>query len=614
MNWNLSGAYCRRVDGVPLAIELSAAWLKTLPCDQIAHELAQSIDFLASSLRNVPERHRSVRAVLEQSWQHLNDEDRRAFRQLAVFVGGFRSEAAEAVAGASLWTLASLVDKSMLQLTQDGRHRTHTLLQRLGAEKLATRPSELAAVQRRHSTYYADFLDARSESIGSLDLQRILAELEEEIDNLRAAWRYAAQHHLWGELGRSYPALFRFLWIRGRYEEGERLATDALTAACQKTLTPIPSSVHTMLRARQAQFIAAQGRQQEAADILAATLAQAEKDEDLAGQALCNYLIGLGHFNASNRDEALASLGQAFELYQSLDDSAGAAQAAMEIVYVNVYLVGAYVTGRHLVEEGLRLAHQSGDLPTIAVAFDKSACIRWKIGDYDGSEAHYDACLEIARKLDHRYLVAAGVGGLGLVAWGRGDFDAGIALLHERLESMQELGYQSEVDTSLFLLCGIFAHAGYATDAARLLATYPDFPSSYFKLQAQIVAGHFAEVGEELPRQTEVALAAENTYDLASYLLAWSMLLLSACPLLRPQAGSAGATSTAGAPLEQDERTAYARRLLTCLGSYEHCRADTRQCAERLLNNLSQGGAPVALAADCSLEELTLEMLALSFG
>jgi hypothetical protein len=191
------------------------------------------------------------------------------------------------------------------------------------------------------------------------------------------------------------------------------------------------------------------------------------------------------------------------------------------------------------------------------------------------------------------------------VAWGRGDFDAGIALLHERLESMQELGYQTEVDTSLFLLCGIFAHAGYATDAARLLATYPDLPSSYFKLQAQIVAGHFAEVGEELPRQTEIALAGGNTYDLASYLLAWSMLLLSDCPLLRLQAG---------APLEQDERMAYARRLLACLGSYEQCRADTRQCAERLLNKMSQGGAPVAFVADRSLDGLALELLTLGFG
>src|SRR5262249_21515481 len=119
---------CRLVDGMPLAIELAAAWVRTLSCAEIAQEIQRNLDFLASSARDLPVRHRSVRAVFEQSWQALSAEEQQVLQRLSVFRGGFTREAAEQVASASLGMLSSLVAKSLLHRTAAGRYDLHELV------------------------------------------------------------------------------------------------------------------------------------------------------------------------------------------------------------------------------------------------------------------------------------------------------------------------------------------------------------------------------------------------------------------------------------------------------------------------------------------------------
>ncbi|HXQ38643.1 MAG TPA: helix-turn-helix domain-containing protein, partial [Anaerolineales bacterium] len=104
---------CRLVEGMPLALELAAAWTRILPTDEIASEIQRNLDFLSTSLRDVPQRHQSITAVFEQTWGRLTEEERRVFSALSVFSGGFRREAAEAVAGVSIRVLSDLVDKSL---------------------------------------------------------------------------------------------------------------------------------------------------------------------------------------------------------------------------------------------------------------------------------------------------------------------------------------------------------------------------------------------------------------------------------------------------------------------------------------------------------------------
>ncbi len=130
---------CRLVDGTPLGIELAAAWLKVLTADQVAAELERSLDILTARHQNMPDRHRSMRAVCESSWQLLTEPLRQVVRRLAFCRGGFRMEAAKELAAASLLDLATLVEKSFLRQVETGRYEMHELLRQFVLEQLAAR-------------------------------------------------------------------------------------------------------------------------------------------------------------------------------------------------------------------------------------------------------------------------------------------------------------------------------------------------------------------------------------------------------------------------------------------------------------------------------------------
>lgn len=146
---------CRMVGGMPLAIELLTTWLKVLTCQEILHELARNLDFIAGSRRDLPERHRSMRAVFAQSWHLLSAEEQRVFMRTGVFRGGFSREAAEQIAGASLWTLASLSDKSLISLGKDQRYDLHPLVRHYAEEQLGKMPEVETLARFLHSQYFA---------------------------------------------------------------------------------------------------------------------------------------------------------------------------------------------------------------------------------------------------------------------------------------------------------------------------------------------------------------------------------------------------------------------------------------------------------------------------
>src|SRR3954451_23496305 len=118
---------CRLVEGLPLGVELAASWVSMLSCAEIADEIEQNIDFLATSMRDVPERHRSLRAAFDQSWRLLTDEQQEALARLSVLRGDFGREAPAAVAGADLRLLSNLVSKSLVRRSDFGRYQVHEL-------------------------------------------------------------------------------------------------------------------------------------------------------------------------------------------------------------------------------------------------------------------------------------------------------------------------------------------------------------------------------------------------------------------------------------------------------------------------------------------------------
>ena len=225
---------CHLVGGMPLAIELAAGWLKVLSAADVAQEIERGLDFLTTSQPDVPKRQRDMRAVFEYSWRLLSEDERRAARRLAVFRGGFRREAAEAVLGDggpgagdqpgpaardALALLSSLVDKSLLAVTPAGRYTKHPLLQQFAGEKLTAQPEELAQARERHGRYYAAFVQAREADLRSFRQTAAAQEIAEEFENTRAAWRWALSEQRVSEIRLCLEGLLKYAVHRTRLHE-----------------------------------------------------------------------------------------------------------------------------------------------------------------------------------------------------------------------------------------------------------------------------------------------------------------------------------------------------------------------------------------------------------
>ncbi|MCB0029668.1 MAG: hypothetical protein KDE28_17265, partial [Anaerolineales bacterium] len=232
---------CRLAAGLPLALELAAAWIRLLNPTEIAREMQQNLDFLATDSRDLPDRHRSIRAAFDASWQLLTAEEQAAFASLAAFRGGFTHEAAAAICGISHRLLLTLIDKSLLQRDNSGRYYCHPLAEQYAAAKLAQNSAAATELRQRHGQYFANLLQNVYPQLFTRATAELSLRLTTDLDNLRLMWRQAVATQTEEILGTARAGLFRLLSLRGLINEAlelvnlalEQLPTTALTLRCQ---------------------------------------------------------------------------------------------------------------------------------------------------------------------------------------------------------------------------------------------------------------------------------------------------------------------------------------------------------------------------------------------
>ncbi|MCB0165537.1 MAG: hypothetical protein KDI79_15005 [Anaerolineae bacterium] len=221
---------CRLVGGMPLGIELAAAWIELLSPAEIVAEIRQNLDFLETDLGNIPDRHRSVRLIFESTWQRLTAAERATFQQLSIFRGGFTRDAAQTITGASLRTLMVLVNKSLLRPNLQGRYHLHELLRQFAAEHLTQDPLAETAVKDRHCAYFATFLHQKEPDLRTRKQAQALNDIEVELDNVRTAWNWAVTHKNSAALQKAVESVCEFIRVRGRIDEGWRFFQPAARA------------------------------------------------------------------------------------------------------------------------------------------------------------------------------------------------------------------------------------------------------------------------------------------------------------------------------------------------------------------------------------------------
>ncbi len=186
------GHICRLLEGMPLAIELTASWARRLSLELLAHEVEDGLRRLASTARDVLPRHRSMVAVFDHSWQLLDAREQTILRTLSLFRGGFTREAAEVVANADLSDLAGLLDASWIRLRPSGRYDMHELVRQYCEAHLADDPAAADQARSRHCAFFGDLLGKLTKRMNYQ--QSVMTELMADFGNLQVAWQWGVEH------------------------------------------------------------------------------------------------------------------------------------------------------------------------------------------------------------------------------------------------------------------------------------------------------------------------------------------------------------------------------------------------------------------------------------
>ena len=397
------GEICRLVRGLPLGLELAAAWLRAMPVAEIAHEIERDYDFLSRSTRNLADRHRSIRAVFEHSWRLLSFTEQIVLRKLSVFRGGFRKEAAVYVTGASYAVLAALVDKSLLRFSPEGRYDRHQLIYQYTQEMLQEHPEEHEETLERHGLYYLHLLQERGGELEGPHIRRAVDFFEEELDNIQLAWGWAAKGVRTKELQRGAWHLVTFLQLRGYFREGIKLLHLAELA-----LDPTNAAHQTSL-----------------------------------GYVLLALARLFYRLRESYPQKTKEAAQRATELLRPVGEDWGVAVALLYIGLAQNQ-EGDSDSGRRYLQESLMLARKNKFVDLIGGVLINLAFIEDKLGNFEEAEHHTREALDIYRDQENPRRTAEALKHLGFIILSTKGPEQALELLHEALKLFKEYGDQME--------------------------------------------------------------------------------------------------------------------------------------------------------------------------
>ncbi|HSL47318.1 MAG TPA: tetratricopeptide repeat protein [Anaerolineales bacterium] len=469
---------CQLVEGLPLGIELASSWVRTLTCDEIAKEIQQSLDFLKTSARVLPERHRSMRATIEHSWKLLTSEEQKVLRQLSIFRGGFNRQGAAAVANASLSDLESLISKSLVRRTEHGRYDMHELIHQYALDQLKQHVSEYDELQIRHSRYFANLLNERGPSLKGAERPVVVTELISDLANFRQAWHWASGHGRARELSLSADTLFWLYESRSNCREGVPLYRQAVQGlqVDEKKLAASEKWAQQLALGQaltyEGFFLFRQGQQPQGREALKSALTILEKIPEKGSSevqmALSNVIVFLGTVVSVMGDfeEGDRLLQQGLKLKQRLDDPWGSAFCLRQIA-LSAYYRGDLASSSRALDESLAISQKMCNTWAIAASLSQLGLVAYYQGNYDQAQEYLSEALELSRMLEDRFNIATAMDGLGLVKTAQGQYEDAQSLLQESIALLKEIGEQGSLAQTLNHMGAALLKAGDNAGARR---------------------------------------------------------------------------------------------------------------------------------------------------
>jgi predicted ATPase/DNA-binding CsgD family transcriptional regulator len=542
---------CRLVQGLPLGIELAATWTKTLPCEQIAAEIEKSVDFLSTSMRDVPERHRTMRAVFDESWRLLTDDERAVFSRLSVMRGSFDGDAAFAVAGATLQALSALVDKSLLRpVSALGRYRIHELLRQYAVERLAENPDEAERVREAHCDYYTDLL-GKASALGDQGHQlEMAASIDQEVENLRAAWQCAVAHAEVGKVLLATRALAMYSQMRGRYHEiltaleraSDMLGEQPLTDEVGRTLALVMVHIGWFqlrlgrLEDARATFetardvlgkvgapphhsfasdptiglgvvATARGAYSDAAALGREGLDTAQANDNLHNTEIAYYVLARAALLQGRNEDALQFAERAYEVAANLNDRWFMAYCALERGNVASAL-GDRIVARAHYQESYDLREEFDDPEGKAVSLVRLAEIALSDKAFDEARSRFAESISIYREIHDKGGLAASCRGMARTTAAMGDFDASRSYLCDAVLLAAEIRHLPQLLAGVAATGEFLVHLGDEARARELLSVASSHPVADFETR-QLADRLIRDTGDG-PRGPQASLDSDR--------------------------------------------------------------------------------------------------------
>ena len=435
---------CRRVDGLPLGIELAAAWVPVLPPAAVLTRMERRLPLLTGGSRDLPARQRTMRATIEWSHDLLTPGEQALFRRLAVFAGGFTLEAAEAVVdlrdGPVLAVLEggiALVDKNLLQKEDaaSGEPRFGMLetVREFALERLAASGEE-AATREAHAAWCLDLAERGASALRlRSDFASWLRRLEAEHGNLRAALAWLAESGEARDLLRLAGALWRFCYFRGHLTEGRWWLGRALERA-----TDAPPAVRGNALVGAGTLAHYQGDDGQAAPLLEEGLAASRAAGEPAVAAFALYMLAVAAEDRGDYEGAAPRFEEALALYRA----SGQQGEAMALTHLGVvaYGRGDLAKAAALGEQALGLARAEGDAFTTGFALHTLGLVALAVGDHARAGGRFAEALALDQAAGHREGVLHGLAGAAVLATGRGHAERAARLLGAAAGLAEEIG------------------------------------------------------------------------------------------------------------------------------------------------------------------------------
>jgi predicted ATPase/DNA-binding SARP family transcriptional activator len=482
---------CNLVEGLPLGIELAAAWVRTIPCHEIAAAIEREAAALASTHRNRPARHHTLDAVVAYSWNLLEPAQQNVLAALGIFVGGFTREAAERVTGATLRILSSLVDKSLVRRRSEGRYDLHELVRQFSLARLYEMRDAHDAVARAYGDFFAAFVAHTYESLRGPGEVAAVGAITRDLPNALSAWRTSVEAGRRDVIVQMAAPLVAVLHSYGTLPASMGVAEQALAALGPEAGDDVVAEIH-MQWGRAA---ITGGEPDVSRRELDAALDSARRIGVPSTIIYCLYYLGALEYQQGNAEAAdrlareavalidertvpeirclvhnllgvlLGNMGTRFELAQEHLRLALAAAREQQCpsrigqmlcsLGVPLYYRGNFAEAAALTAEAATFYEMLGRHVTVAMVRSNLAAIAIAQGDFDTARASIESAVRLAREAGDANILSGALTTQADLFLREGELASARAAAEESLRHAEMVRHPLHITEALFLLSSI---------------------------------------------------------------------------------------------------------------------------------------------------------------